>query len=206
MHVSSEDGRPASYVDDCQSTVLPSSSEPFKGSHVPSFYHCNPSRNLPKLDHICRGRILQIITKAGARNRDGSLITEETPQLSLQQLQTYSNSFFSGFNDSVALIHRPTFEPSATDPLLLLAILLLGAGCSDDSTCEMALCIYEALPGLILQRHILSKDPDLSSMQALFLMASFGRLRGGQQQHDIAHVYHTLLVQLVSRYNMAFIG
>ena len=195
IHASSEDGRPAFYVDDCQSTVLLSSSERFKGPHVSSYYHCNPSRKSPRLDQVCRDRVLQIITEAGARNPNGSAITEEMPQLSLKQLQVYCDSFFSRFNDSVAVIHRPTFQPSTADALLLLAVILLGAGCGDDSACQMALCIYDALPGSILQHQILSKNCDISCMQVLFLMVSFGRLRGGQPQYDIAHLYHTLLVQ-----------
>ena len=188
-------GWPASHLNESRSIIPPTTSERFKGTYVPSFYHCNPDRRLPKLDHTCQDRIIQITTKAGARDGSGKAITAEMPQLSLQRLQTYSDSFFTGFNDSVAMIHRPTFQPSAAEPLLLLAILLLGAGCRDDSSCELALCIYDAIPGLVLQHHILSKNPELSTMQALFLLASFGRARGNQQQYDVAHMYHTLLVQ-----------
>ena len=188
-------GWPASHLSEFRSTILLTSPERFKGTYVPSFYHCNPDRRLPKLDQTCQDRIIQITTKAGTRDGSGNAITAEMPQLSLQRLQTYSDSFFTGFNESVAIIHRPTFQPSAAEPLLLLAILLLGAGSSDDSSCELALCIYDAVPGLVLQHHILSKNPELSTMQALLLLAFFGRARGNQQQYDVAHMYHTLLVQ-----------
>ena len=150
---------------------------------------------MPLLDDACRARVLCVITEASTRNRDGDMIRTDTPLLSLQAMQAYSDSFFSTFNDSMAIMHRPTFQPPNSEPLLLLAILLIGAAYSDQATCNMALGIYDALPTLILRECIPSTNPELWQMQVLLLLECLGRLRGNQQQYDMANVYHTLLGQ-----------
>jgi hypothetical protein len=150
---------------------------------------------MPLLEDDCRARVLRVIIEAGTRNQDGNAIQTDTPLLSLQALQSYSTLFFSGFNDSMAIMHRPTFQPSTSEPLLLLAILLIGAAFSDQAACNMASGIYDALPTLVLRECVTSKSPELWQMKVLLLLECFGRLRGNQQQHDMAHVYHTLLVQ-----------
>ena len=167
----------------------------FQNTAIPTFYHCNVFRQMPLLEANCRTRVLHIIVEAGTRNRDRNAIPTDTPLLSLQALQSYSDSFFSGFNDSMAIVHRPTFQPSTSEPLLLLAILLIGAAYSDQAACNMALGIYDTLPTLILRECVSLMKPELWQMQTLLLLECFGRLRGNQQQHDIAHVYHSLLVQ-----------
>jgi hypothetical protein len=148
---------------------------------------------MPLLEDDGRARVLRVIIEAGTRNQDGNAIQTDTPLLSLQALQSYSTLFFYGF--SMAIMHRPTFQPSTSEPLLLLAILLIGAAFSDQAACNMASGIYDALPTLVLRECVTSKSPELWQMKVLLLLECFGRLRGNQQQHDMAHVYHTLLVQ-----------
>ena len=163
--------------------------------YVQTFYHCNPARQMPVLDDACRKRVLEIITATGSCHANGILLTESSPLLSLPAMQGFSDSFFSDFNDTTPVIHRPTFQPAATEPLLVLAILLLGAILEGRATSDLAMSIYDALPAVILQRHMSSQSFDSSRMQVLLLYECIGRLRGNQRQQDMARVYHTLLVQ-----------
>ena len=162
---------------------------------VQTFYHCNPQRQMPVLDETCRERVLKIITAAGAYHTDGTLLTVSSPLLSLSAMQNYSDSFFSDFNDTTPIIHRPSFQPAAAEPLLLLAILLLGAIVEGRATSDLAMNIYDALPAAILQQHVMSQSLVTSRMQTLLLYECIGRLKGNQRQQEMARVYHTLLVQ-----------
>jgi hypothetical protein len=162
---------------------------------VQTFYHCNPRRHMPLLDEACRERMLKIITAAGACDTAGILLTTSSPLLSLPAMQNYSDLFFSEFNDTTPVIHRPSFHAAAAEPLLLLAILLLGAIVEGRTTSDLAMSIYDALPAAILQQHVMSQNLVTSRMQTLLLYECIGRLKGNQRQQEMARVYHTLLVQ-----------
>lgn len=162
---------------------------------VQTFHHCNPDRRMPVVDHLCRDRFLRTITAVGACLPDGTPITEYTPLLSLSALQTFSNSFFSDFNDAMPVIHRPSFQPAEVDPLLMSAILILGATRESNAARELASSLYDALSAVVLQHHVTAQNSELCRMQILLLHSCFGRLKGNQRQQDMARVYHTLLVQ-----------
>lgn len=167
---------------------------------IQSFYHCNSNRKMPRLDEGCRKVVHRMIAETGWGDSYGAAMDDANTLLSLDALQSYSNSFFSDFNDSMPIVHRPTFQPRTTEPLLLLVVLLVGAATSSQAATRLAMSIYDVLPGLVLQQHASSGGSERWRMQALLLLECLGRLRGNQQQLDIAHVYHTLLVQYVLQY------
>jgi len=103
-------------------------------SASPNLTHVNvnPSPYCPALDEVSREELLDLVDRCAAKNPDGSRIAKSHPLLSLSSLQTFFDLYFSHFNIAYPLLHRQTFEPADTDPLLLMAIIHIGASYSSD--------------------------------------------------------------------------
>lgn len=170
-------------------------------SSVQSFHPFNPPRNLPRLDEAARNRMLDIIIQSGTRTPDGLLVTQDHPLLSLASLQNYCDLFFTRMNTVYPLIHQATFEPSEVEPLLLMAVVLLGATYSDKAAHRLAVCVHDIMRAQIFQHVAFSADPELWILQTILLVECFGKSRAGQKQHDLSHLFHGLLINLIRRSN-----
>lgn len=152
---------------------------------------------MPKIDEVSRNEILKLLVNARPKTPEGTEISAEHPLLTLSAMQNYLDLFFSRFNVAYPLLHQATFDPSETQPLLLLAVLLLGATYSEKSIHRLAVCIHDALRGQIFQHPSFSAVPELWMLQTILLVECFGKSRAGQKQHDMAHLFHGLLIKLV---------
>jgi hypothetical protein len=156
---------------------------------------------LPKIDQGVLDKLLQVIEAAEPRIPDAPLgpSVREHPLLSLQSVQTWLDLFFAQFNTTYPLIHMPTFSPSTTEPLLLLSILLLGATYLDKGTHQLAVCIHDVIRPSIFAHAGFSARPQLWTLQTILLVECFGKSRAGQKQHDMSHLFHGLLINLIRR-------
>lgn len=152
-------------------------------------------RPMPTMDEVSRNHILDILANARPISPDGSEITGDHPLLSLSCMQNYLDLFFSRFNAAYPLLHQATFAPSQTESLLLLSVLLLGATYSDKDVHKMAVCIHDVLRAQIFQHAAFSATPELWMLQTILLVECFGKSRAGQKQHDMAHLFHGLLIK-----------
>lgn len=157
--------------------------------------HCQ--RIMPTLDEVSRNQALDLLVNARPQLPDGSEITRDHALLSLSSLQNYLDLFFSRFNVAYPLLHRATFDPSEIEPLLLLAVLLLGATYSDKASHRLSVCIHDVLRAQIFQHAAFSATPELWMLQTILLVECFGKSRAGQKQHDMAHLFHGLLIKYV---------
>ncbi|KAF2133028.1 hypothetical protein P153DRAFT_178371 [Dothidotthia symphoricarpi CBS 119687] len=161
-----------------------------------------PSRSLPVIDELARAQILDLIDITQPTMVDGKstlFITRDHPLLSLSCLQTYCDLYFTRFNTVYPLIHMSTFDPSEADTLLLISVLLLGATYGDKETHKLAVCVHDVLRPQIFANAGFSSKPDLWVLQTILLVECFGKSRAGQKQHDMSHLFHGLLINLIRR-------
>jgi hypothetical protein len=153
-------------------------------------------RNMPTMDEVSRNQILDLIVFARPRTPEGLEISRDHPLLSLSSMQNYLDLFFSRFNVAYPLLHQATFDPSQTEPLLLLAVLLLGATYSCEKAIHrLAVCIHDIMRAQIFQHAAFTASPELWMLQTILLVECFGKSRAGQKQHDMAHLFHGLLIK-----------
>lgn len=164
--------------------------------------------SLPQVDQSTRERLLCVIETANPQFPDHApdALIRDHPLLSLSSLQSWLDLFFTHFNTSYPLIHMPTFDPDSTQPLLLLAVILLGATYSDKAAHQVAVCIHDVIRPSIFAHAGFSPSPELWTLQTLLLVECFGKSRSGQKQHDMSHLFHGLLINLIRRSDCQSIG
>lgn len=97
------------------------------------------------------------------------------------------------------LIHLSTFIAAQTEPILLLSAILLGATYADKEAHQLAVCIHDVLRPYIFSSPGFSARAELWVLQAILLTEVLGKSRGGQRQHDMSHLFHGLLINLIRR-------
>lgn len=161
----------------------------------PAFVPDIGPRSMPTIDEVSRNQILDLLIKASPRTPEGADIGRDHPLLTLSAMQNYLDLFFSRFNVAYPLLHQATFDPSQTEPLLLLAVISLGATYSEKAIHRLAVCIHDVLRAQIFQHTAFSAVPELWMLQTILLVECFGKSRAGQKQHDMAHLFHGLLIK-----------
>ncbi|KAI0376089.1 fungal-specific transcription factor domain-containing protein [Hypomontagnella monticulosa] len=158
-----------------------------------------PPHRLPSIDQFTCTRILEAVKAARPSAPDGSPLDADHPLLSLHSLQSYSDLFFTRFNTAYPLIHQATFEPARKEPLLLLSMILLGATYSEKEAHQLAVCIHDVIRPAIFSHTNFNPKPDLWMLQTILLVECFGKSRAGQKQHDMSHLFHGMLINLIRR-------
>ncbi|EFQ93716.1 hypothetical protein P3342_004880 [Pyrenophora teres f. teres] len=156
-----------------------------------------PSRSLPVIDELARQQLLDLVDIIQPTMPDGSIVMRNHPLLSLSCLQTYCDLFFTRFNTTYPLIHMSTFDPSEVDTLLLASVLLLGATYGEKDAHQLAVSNKYPLTHEIKANETM--QPDLWVLQTILLVECFGKSRAGQKQHDMSHLFHGLLINLIRR-------
>lgn len=159
----------------------------------------NPNTLFPRIDALARSQVMRLVETIRPMTPDGCYIGPDHPLLSLSALQTYSDLYFSRFNAAYPLIHQPTFEPSKVETLLLVSVLLLGATYCEKEAHQLAVCIHDVLRPQIFAHSNFSAQPKLWVLQTILLVECFGKSRAGQKQHDMSHLFHGLLINLIRR-------
>jgi hypothetical protein len=63
----------------------------------------------------------------------------------------------------------------------------------------MQVCIHDNIRPQIFASAGFSAKPDLWVLQTILLVECFGKSRAGQKQHDMSHLFHGLLINLIRR-------
>ncbi|CAK7215361.1 hypothetical protein SBRCBS47491_002458 [Sporothrix bragantina] len=158
-----------------------------------------PPANLPVINHETRERLLQVVDACHPALPDGQLSTWDHPLLAMAPLQEFCDLFFTRFNTAYPLLHQATFHPATTEPLLLLAVLLLGTTYSSKEAHQLAVCIHDVMRPCIFSHTDFGAKPSLWMLQTILLVECFGKSRAGQKQHDMSHLFHGLLINLIRR-------
>lgn len=155
--------------------------------------------DVPTIDEGTRQKLLHVIETANPHVPGMHFPIREHSLLSAQSLASYLELYFTHFNTAYPLIHVATFEPREVEPLLLLSVLLLGATYSDKDSHQLAVCIHDVIRPSIFAHAGFSPKPELWTLQAILLVECFGKSRAGQLQHDMSHLFHGLLINLIRR-------
>ncbi|GAT22927.1 C2H2 finger domain transcription factor [Aspergillus luchuensis] len=166
---------------------------------APSLLQTTPQPHLPILTEEARQGILNLIAQAPPLTIDGQPTPLDSPLLSLPSLQSYSDLFFTRFNTTYPLLHQPTFSPSTTTPVLLAAILSMGATYSSREAHQLAVGIHDSLRNQLFCHADFSPQPDLWVLQAMLLIDCFGKMRAGPKQRERAQLFHCVLIKLIRR-------
>ncbi|CZT22005.1 related to C2H2 zinc finger protein [Ramularia collo-cygni] len=158
-----------------------------------------PNKQLPTLCDLTRDRILKVIDLCRPTSPDGNTITSSHQLLTLASLQSYLDLFFTRFNTVYPLIHLSTFNPTSIEPILLLSAILLGATYADKEAHQLAVCIHDVLRPYIFSCPGFNARAELPILQAILLTECLGKSRAGQRQHDMSHLFHGLLINLIRR-------
>lgn len=153
----------------------------------------------PSVGEDVRIRVLEVIDTAQPVLPSGRLEPWDYSLLSLPALQEYMELFFSKFNTSYPLIHAATFDPSEAESLLVLSMLLLGATYASREAHQLAVCIHDVIRPQIFAHAGFGARPELWVLQTILLVECFGKSRAGQKQHDMSHLFHGLLINLIRR-------
>ncbi|KAI4594185.1 hypothetical protein KJ359_008460 [Pestalotiopsis sp. 9143b] len=157
------------------------------------------SSNLPVIQEDVRDRILEIVDIAQPAVPGGNFNAWDHPLLSLSALQEYLDLYFTQFNTTYPLIHRATFDTNQTEPLLLLNIILLGATYSSREAHQLAVCIHDPIRPQIFSHAGFTAKPELWVLKTILLVECMGKSRAGKTQHEMSHLFHGLLINLIRR-------
>ncbi|KAF3066488.1 Zinc finger protein klf1 [Daldinia childiae] len=158
-----------------------------------------PPNRLPYIDDYTYSQILETVKASRPLAPSGSLLDINHPLMSQLSLQTYLDLYFNRFNTAYPLIHLATFEPSQNKTLLLLSMILLGATYSEKEAHQFAVCIHDVIRPAIFSHASFNPKPDLWMLQTILLVECFGKSRAGQKQHDMSHLFHGMLINLIRR-------
>ncbi|KAI1192605.1 fungal-specific transcription factor domain-containing protein [Nemania serpens] len=155
--------------------------------------------DIPPIGSETRDRLLSVIEMANPSFTDQQFSVREHPLLSARHLNSYLELYFTHFNTVYPLLHLPSFDTKSVESLLLLSVLLLGATYSGKDSHQLAVCIHDVIRPSIFAHAGFSPRPHLWILQTVLLVECFGKSRAGQQQHDMSHLFHGLLINLIRR-------
>ncbi|KAI2619142.1 fungal-specific transcription factor domain-containing protein [Hypoxylon sp. NC1633] len=158
-----------------------------------------PPNQLPSIDEFSYNQILETIKASRPLAPNNSHLDINHPLLSHSSIQSYCDLYFTRFNTAYPLIHQATFVPSQRETLLLLSIILLGATYSEKEAHQLAVCIHDVIRPTIFSHASFNPKPDLWMLQTILLVECFGKSRAGQKQHDMSHLFHGMLINLIRR-------
>jgi len=116
------------------------------------------SQQLPKIDEVSRAGVLSLIIQATTNANGEPQFDWDDPLLSLSALQSYLDLFFSRFNPSYPLLHRPSFNPSNVNALLLVSVLMLGATYGGKDAHQMAVRVHDVLRGALVRVGLMTPE------------------------------------------------
>ena len=123
-----------------------------------------------------------------------------SPLFTPSALRCYIYLFFVKFNRLYPLIHEPTFSASTTDPMLLSAIVVIGAHYAGLPAHELAVRIAQKIWGAIVSlEDFRPARATLPMLQAMVLTECFGKEMSTRPQHEMAHLFHNFIITLARR-------
>lgn len=115
-------------------------------------------------------------------------------------LRAFFDAYFSNYNAHFPIIHRATLTIESTQPLLLVAILTLGATLSPhDNHYRVAEKIHESLRWLIFSSGSFQPPAPLWCLQALLLVQAYEKMFSSRKHHEMGHIFHGAVITLMRR-------
>ena len=117
-----------------------------------------------------------------------------------ESLNSFYNIYFANYNAHFPILHAPTFNPQEAPPLLMCALLTLGATLSpDDTHFQTAERIHDSLRWLIFSSEAFRPPAPLWCLQALLLAQAQEKMFSSRKHHEMAHIFHGAIITLMRR-------
>lgn len=91
-------------------------------------------------------------------------------------LKRFLSLYFAHFDTLNPLMHRPTFNPQATEPHLLLAMMAIGAFYGSDEECAVWQRLVPGLAGLVVVSEGFGPDASVQTILTTLLVEIHGKL------------------------------
>lgn len=195
--------------------MVPSTAEPIR--------HTSPSSSLHSFQQSQGVQISQTVTKNGSHL--WTLTHDQMSQFSklvpmLQQLADFSilkfqkalRTYWNFFHPRFPMVHKPSFNSVETEPILLLAMVMLGSklfNCVDNLTCDhgelltnpkvLSDTICEPLRWLIFSSSSFVPPAKVWIIQSLLLLEFYEKHSTSRQLHERGHIHHGTTIQLLRR-------
>ena len=137
---------------------------------------------------------------SGNRDKDGHV-------LSLRSLQTYIGSYWYHFHDQMPILHWPTFSADKAQPLLLIAIIAIGAANLDrkhgeevtNVSADLANFLAWHLRGELFMDQDFRPPSKLWVLQSLILLECYEKLYSSRVLHERSQIHHATTISLLRR-------
>ncbi|KIW10640.1 hypothetical protein PV08_11604 [Exophiala spinifera] len=124
----------------------------------------------------------------------------ESPFFEPVNLKAFFDIYFSNYNAHFPILHQASFALGDAPPLLLVALLTLGATLSPDSShYQTAERIHESLRWLIFSSGSFQPPAPLWCLQALLLVQAYEKMFSTRRHHEMAHIFHGAVITLMRR-------
>ncbi|KAF2016819.1 hypothetical protein BU24DRAFT_448636 [Aaosphaeria arxii CBS 175.79] len=137
-------------------------------------------------------------------------VEDDTDPLSPSSMQSYLESFWQFFNETLPILHRPTFSPENAHIYLLMAVLIIGSsmltrqpGCSHQGMQSTNLMAWN-LRGHVLLHVDASPPGRLWVFQTLLLLEVYDKLLASSALHERALVYFPTTLNLMRQSSTLF--
>ena len=127
--------------------------------------------------------------------------------LGRKMIQAYIGSYWLHFSDQVPILHKPTFSPDRTPPLLLIAMMAIGAACLDKAHGHKVTKAGAQLSNF-LAWHLrwetfmdanFKPPAKLWVFQTLLLLELYEKMYSTRELHERAHIHHATTITLMRR-------
>ncbi|KAK5944840.1 hypothetical protein PMZ80_002041 [Knufia obscura] len=115
-------------------------------------------------------------------------------------LQHFYKLYFKHYNAHFPILHEASFLPGEVPPLLLAALVTLGATLSADKTHFLtSQTIHDGLRWLISSSDAFRPPAPLWCLQALLLVQAHQKMFSSRKHHEMAHIFHASIITLMRR-------
>jgi hypothetical protein len=124
----------------------------------------------------------------------------EDPFFEPANLRSFCEVYFANYNAHFPIIHRATMSVETAQPLLLVAMVTLGAGLSPNiNNYRASERIHEHLRWLIFSSGSFQPPAPLWCLQALLLAQAYEKMASTRKHHELAHIFHGAVITLMRR-------
>ncbi|KAL1960689.1 hypothetical protein VTO42DRAFT_6519 [Malbranchea cinnamomea] len=115
-------------------------------------------------------------------------------------LSSFYDLYFSNYHPHFPILHRPTLDPAEAEPLLITAIVTLGATLtSDENHYRIATLIHDHLRWLIFGTGAFEPPAPLWCLQTLLIVQAHEKMFSTRKHHEMAHIFHGAVITLMKR-------
>ncbi|KAK2741785.1 zf-C2H2 Zinc finger, C2H2 type [Myotisia sp. PD_48] len=117
-----------------------------------------------------------------------------------ENLASFFDLYFANYHPHFPIFHKPTLFPAEAPPLMVTAIVSLGATlASDEDHFRVATRIHDALRWLVFGTGAFEPPAPLWCLQTLLILQAHEKMFSTRKHHEMAHIFHGSIITLMRR-------